>query len=251
MTYNDLFARTRLLLGDEAMQQIMSKNIILFGVGGVGSWCAEALIRNGFNNLTIVDSDTVSEANINRQLPATTKTVGQLKVDVLKDRLNEINPYANINAIPKIYNNESSDSFHLDKYDYIIDAIDTLPHKMHLLVASSKTDATVFSSMGAGLKIDPLQVKVAEFWKVRTCKLAKALRTKMKKEQKPMKPILCVYSEEQGQNRGDTNSKNIIEESNFTKQNINGTLMQVTAMFGITLSSLVVKDIMSKIENPI
>ena len=138
MEYNELFARTELLIGSDAMQQIIAKKVILFGVGGVGSWCAEALIRSGIMNLTIVDSDRVAAANINRQLPATTNTVGELKVEVLQKRLQEINPSAVIKSIPEIYDPESSASFHLEDYDYIIDAIDSLSNKAHLLVAASK-----------------------------------------------------------------------------------------------------------------
>jgi tRNA A37 threonylcarbamoyladenosine dehydratase len=155
MEYNELFARTELLVGKEAMNAIASKQIILFGVGGVGSWCAEGLIRTGVMHLTIVDPDRVALSNINRQLPATTQTVGQLKVEAMKNRLLEINPFAEINAIPQMYCEETSASFHLETYDYIIDAIDALPQKAHLLLKASKTPATVFSSMGAALKIDP------------------------------------------------------------------------------------------------
>src|SRR5690554_5600904 len=148
MEYNELFARAELLMGKEAMQRLAVKKVILFGVGGVGSWCAEGLIRSGIMHLTLVDSDRVAAANSNRQLPATTRTIGELKVDVLKSRLSEINPHAEITIIPEIYSASSSDSFHLERYDYIIDAIDSFAHKMHLLLTASKTKATVFSSMG-------------------------------------------------------------------------------------------------------
>ena len=155
MEYNELFARTELLLGSETMREIASKIVILFGVGGVGSWCAEGLIRSGITQLTIVDSDKVAVANINRQLPATTKTVGMLKVEVLRNRLIEINPNAQITSIPHIYCPESAESFQLGKYDYVIDAIDSLSNKLDLLCRASATNAVVFSSMGAGLRLDP------------------------------------------------------------------------------------------------
>ena len=243
MEYNDLFARAELLMGKEAMQQFAAKKVILFGVGGVGSWCAEGLIRSGVMHLTMVDSDRVAAANSNRQLPATTKTIGELKVEVLKRRLEEINPFAAITAVPQIYSEESSESFQLEQYDYIIDAIDSLAHKHHLLVAASKTGATVFSSMGAALKMDPLQIRVAEFWKVRGCKLACALRERMKKKgEKPVKPILCVYSEEMLPNREEPLAE-ANENGSFRKARINGTMVQVTATFGFTLSGLVIQDI--------
>ena len=144
MEYNDLFARAELLMGKEAMRQFTAKKVILFGVGGVGSWCAEGLIRSGVMHLTMVDSDRVAAANSNRQLPATTKTIGELKVEVLKRRLEEINPFAAITALPQIYSEESSESFQLEQYDYIIDAIDSLAHKHHLLVAASKNRSYCF-----------------------------------------------------------------------------------------------------------
>lgn len=246
MEYNELFARTELLVGSEAMKQIAAKKIILFGVGGVGSWCAEGLIRSGIMNLTIVDSDRVAAANINRQLPATTNTIGELKVEVLKKRLEEINSAAVITAIPEIYDSESSDSFHLEEYDYIIDAIDSLSNKAHLLITASKMNAVVFSSMGAGLKLDPQKIRVTEFWKVRGCKLGAALREKMKKSEKTAKPILCVYSEEIQKNRGENVLINANENGSFKKARINGTMVQVTAVFGFTLSGLVVQDIIDK-----
>ncbi|MFA5656760.1 MAG: ThiF family adenylyltransferase, partial [Dysgonamonadaceae bacterium] len=130
----NFFSRVELLLGKDALELIASQRVILFGVGGVGSWCAEALIRSGIKHLTIVDPDRVNISNINRQLPATTSTLGELKVEVLKKRLLEINPDAEIETIAQIYTEENSAMFHLDNYHYIIDAIDTLSYKAHLLI---------------------------------------------------------------------------------------------------------------------
>ncbi|WP_352421896.1 tRNA threonylcarbamoyladenosine dehydratase [Proteiniphilum sp.] len=243
MEYNELFARTELLIGREAMQSLAGKKVILFGVGGVGSWCAEGLIRSGIMHLTMVDSDRVAVANSNRQLPATTQTIGELKVDVLKKRLQEINPFATITAVPEIYNAESSASFRLEEYDYVIDAIDSLSHKAHLLAAASESGATVFSSMGAALKMDPQQIRVAEFWKVRGCKLASALRDRLRKGGKPQRPILCVYSEERLSNKGMEALPDADEKGSFHKAQTNGTMVQVTAVFGFTLSGLVIQDV--------
>ena len=245
MEYNELFARTELLVGSETMQEIASKRVILFGVGGVGSWCAEGLVRSGIAHLTIVDSDRVAVANINRQLPATTQTVGMLKVDVLQKRLLEINPHAEIKSIPEIYSPESAESFHLNEYDYVIDAIDSLSNKVDLLCRASSTDAVVFSSMGAGLRLDPQKIRVADFKKVRGCKLAYAIRQKMKNGENPKKPILCVYSEEINPNKGEEALVNANENSSFRKARINGTMVQVTAVFGFTLSGLVIQDIVN------
>ena len=245
MEYNELFARTELLLGSETMREIASKRVILFGVGGVGSWCAEGLIRSGITQLTIVDSDKVAVDNINRQIPETTKTVGMLKVEVLRNRLIEINPNAQITSIPHIYCPESAESFQLGKYDYVIDAIDSLSNKLDLLCRASATNAVVFSSMGAGLRLDPQKIRVAEFKKVRGCKLAYALRQKLKKGETLKKPILCVYSEEINKNNGEDALANADENSSFRKARINGTMVQVTAVFGFTLSGLVVQDIVN------
>lgn len=245
-----IFKRAELLLGSEAIDKIASKRIILFGVGGVGSWCAESLIRTGIKHLTIVDSDFVCETNVNRQLMATTKTIGQQKVEVLKARLLEINPDAQINAVAGIYSEETSDSFHLENYDYIIDAIDSLKHKMHLIITATRTKAKVFSSMGAALKIDPTRIKVAEFWKVKGCPLAAALRRKMKQGEKPSKKVTCVYSDELLENKGlkyendeSKNSQLLKQDNPSIKAQTNGTLVHITAIFGFTLAGLIIKDI--------
>ena len=240
-TNESLFSRTTLLIGDEAMQRIAETRVILFGVGGVGSWCAESLIRSGIRHLTIVDADTVQITNINRQLPATTQTLGQPKVDVLKSRLSAINPDAHITAIQRIYDAESADSFDLSSYHFILDAIDSLENKAHLIYTATQTQATFFSSMGAALKMNPAKIQVAEFWKVHGCPLAAALRRKLKKGRLPAKKFLCVFSDERLENKGTlligTKSSSLLESR---KACINGTLVHITAIFGFTLSSLVI-----------
>jgi tRNA A37 threonylcarbamoyladenosine dehydratase len=154
----------------------------------------------------------------------------------------EINPDAEITAIPEIYDEASSESFHLETYDYIIDAIDSLKNKAHLLVEASKTNATVFSSMGAALKIDPQQIRVNEFWKVKGCPLGAALRQLLRKGELPQKRIMCVYSEERNINKGFEDVRDDIDENtSFKKPTVNGTLVHITAIFGFTLSGLVVQ----------
>lgn len=248
-----MFKRAELLLGKEAMDKIAQVRVILFGVGGVGSWCAESLVRTGVKYLTIVDSDKVCETNINRQLMATTKTVGQRKVDVLKARLLDINPDAEVTTIAEVYSEEASDSFCIDTYDYVIDAIDSLKHKVHLIKTATRTNAKLFSSMGAALKMDPTRIKVAEFWKVKGCPLGAALRRKMKQGEKPAKKFLCVYSDELLENKGikyefdESKSSELLKQENpSVKAQTNGTLAHVTAVFGFTLASLVIKDICAK-----
>lgn len=245
-----IFKRAELLLGVDLINKIGDVRIILFGVGGVGSWCAESLIRSGVKHLTIVDSDKVCETNINRQLMATTKTIGQRKVDVLKSRLLDISPDAEINTIADVYSEESSESFQLDTYDYIIDAIDSLKHKVHLIQTATRTKAKLFSSMGAALKMDPTRIKTAEFWKVAGCPLAAALRRKMKQGGRPSKKFMCVYSDEVLENKGlkyegdESKSSELLKQENpSVKAQTNGTLVHVTAIFGFTLAGLIIKDI--------
>ena len=239
----DIFNRTKRLVGDEILENIFQKRVIIFGVGGVGSWCAESLVRSGIQNLTIVDSDNVSITNVNRQLMATTKTVGKVKVEVLKERLFEINPHANIVALQDIYEEANTEKFQLDTFDYIIDAIDSLENKMQLLWHATRTKATVFSSMGAALKMDPTRIKVAEFWKVAGCPLARALRDKFKRKKLKLgKKVMCVYSDELLKNRG-TLPEGDSSPDEFHKVAINGTMAHATAIFGFTLAGLVMQDI--------
>lgn len=256
-----LFQRTALLVGDERMRKIAGTRVIIFGVGGVGSWCAESLVRSGIRMLTIVDSDRVCVTNINRQLMATTQTVGAVKTEALKKRLLEINPSAEINALQMIYNRENSESFHLETYDYIIDAIDSLENKMHLIQAATKTPAVFFSSMGAALKMDSTKIRVAEFWKVTGCPLGAALRRKLRKTELPSKKFLCVFSDEVLENKGRNASCGtekclcpkamagpgdpdlVNHEWCSLKAQINGTMAHTTAIFGFTLAGLVMQDI--------
>ena len=237
-----IFRRSELLLGNEAMERIAQKRVIIFGVGGVGSWCAESLVRSGIRQLTIVDSDCVCITNINRQLMATTKTVGQVKVDALKERLLSINPKAEITALQKIFTEETASEFGLEDYDYIIDAIDSLKDKAALILLACKTKAKFFSSMGAALKLDPTRIKVTEFWKVQGDPLARAIRKKFKHYgQFPEKKFQVVYSDELLENKGcppDTDET----PSLFNKPQTNGSLAHITAIFGFTLAGLVIQD---------
>ena len=238
MSDKNYFERTELLLGKTAMAALQSKHVIVFGVGGVGGWCAESLVRSGIGKITIVDSDCVATSNINRQLVATTKTIGMPKVEVLKNRLLEINPYVQINAIQRFYCEESADDFVFDDYDYVVDAIDSLKDKALLILRACESKATLFSSMGAALKSDLKRISVTEFWKVNGCPLAAALRRRFKQNKKfPKRKFKCVYSDEVLKNKRISAS-----------EKANGTLVYATAVFGFTLASLVIQDVLSKIE---
>ncbi len=261
-----IYNRTELLLGDDVMQVLAGTRVIILGVGGVGSWCAEGLVRSGITHLTIVDSDRVCITNVNRQLMATTKTVGQVKVDALKEHLLEINPKAEIEAIQSIYCEETADSFDLDSYDYVIDAVDSLKDKALLILRATASKAKFFCSLGAALKTDPLKVRVAEFWDVRGCPLGAALRKKMKRARTfPSRKFLCVYDDEVLPNRGHCHTcgtekcmcpkaqngpgdPNLLNhEWCSSKAQINGTTVHITAIFGMTLSGLVIDDIYRKV----
>lgn len=230
----EIFQRSELLLGSEAMKCIAEKRVIIFGVGGVGSWCAESLIRSGVKQLTIVDSDSVCISNINRQLMATTETIGKVKVDVLRERLLSINPSAQILAIHEFFTAETAESFNLNTYDYIIDAIDSLKDKALLILMACQTEAVFFSSMGAALKLDPTHIKITEFWKIQGDPLARVLRKRFKREgQYPSRKFLCVYSDE------------LIESKGEGK----GSLVQITAIFGFMLAGLVIQDAVKKSQS--
>lgn len=256
-----IFNRSRLLLGDEAMESLAQLKVIIFGVGGVGSWAAEALVRTGVGHLTIVDSDRVCITNVNRQLMATTSTIGMVKAEALKERLLSINPSAQIEARQEIYCEETAESFRIEDYDVILDCIDSLKDKALLIYNATRTKARFYSSMGAALKIDPTRVQVAEFWKVKGCPLARALRQRFKKRKEfPARKFLCVFSDELLHNRGSNeacgtercmcpkakegpgDSRLLNHEWCSSKAQINGSLMHITALFGMTLSGLVIRQ---------
>ena len=237
----DIFSRTQLLLGEEMMNALSNIKVIIFGVGGVGSWCAEGLIRTGVQHLTIVDSDKVCITNVNRQLMATTKTVGQMKVDVLRERLLSINPMADITAMRQMFTSDTADCFRIGDYDYVIDAIDSLKDKALLILMATEAKVKLFSSMGAALKMNPERIRVDEFWKIKGDPLARALRNKFKKEKKfPKHKFKCVFSDELLQNRG-SNEINDTDQK-FGKVQNNGSIVHITAIFGFTLVGLVVQD---------
>ncbi len=221
------FERTEQLLGSEVMERLQNVRVILFGVGGVGGWCAESLIRTGVQHLTIVDFDEVSESNINRQVVATDMNIGLPKAFEMQQRLLSINPAATIKALNMKYDETTAQAFNFNEYDYVIDAIDTVSCKVQLILHACESSATLFSSMGAGRKLDINQIQTAEFWKVHGCPLARALRTAFKKENVyPAKKFQCVFSPE--------------------ISGTQGTLAHVVGVFGFRLVELIIKDITRK-----
>ena len=214
-----MFTRTEQILGQATMQRLAEQRVILFGVGGVGGWCAEALVRSGIQHLTIVDFDEVAVSNINRQVVATSLNVGMKKVEEMRLRLLSINPEAEIIAIDCRYSEQTASEFCFNDYDFVIDAIDSVADKALLILNATRSSATLFSSMGAARKLDPSKVKDAEFWQAKGCPLARALRKRFKSlQQFPEKKFRVVYSDELSSD--------------------SGTLAPVVATFGMRLASL-------------
>lgn len=229
-----IFDRAERLVGGDGMSALAATRVVLFGVGGVGGWCAEALVRSGIGHLTLVDFDRISPSNINRQVMATTRTVGLRKVEVLGDRLRDINPAADIRTVAAAYTEATAERYVLDDYDYVIDAIDNLADKALLICRAAASRATLLSSMGAARKMDPLQIAVAEFWKVHGCPLARALRSRFRRDGlRPARPFRCVYSPEVCPNRGAARS---------STDTVNGSLVHATATFGFVLAGLVIQE---------
>ena len=207
----DFQSRTRLLIGDEAAARLAEARVIVFGVGGVGSWCVEGLMRSGVRHVTIVDNDRVCASNVNRQLMATAETIGRVKVDALKEHLLTISPGADIDARFCAFNADTAQTFGIGGYE-------------------------LFSSMGAARKLDPTRVKVAEFWKVYGCPLARSLRQGFKRSGRlPSRKFKCVFSDELLDNA-----------STPCEARANGSMVHITAVFGFTLAGLVIEDIVGR-----
>jgi tRNA A37 threonylcarbamoyladenosine dehydratase len=254
-----------LLVGARALGRLATARVILFGAGGVGSFCAEALIRSGLGHLTLVDPDRVAESNLNRQAQALTTTIGELKAEALRVRLLAIRPEAEVLVLPRLYNLESRDSFELTSYDYVLDAIDSLSNKVGLIQHASELGCRVFTSMGASQKLDPSRVKVGSIWKSERDPLARFVRKRLRRRGFHGE-VTCVYSdeaprelqpsarlrpdsplgpEEPGQDEEAAEDLSACARPVFGRQ-VNGSLMQVTATFGLFLASLVVNDLVGE-----
>ena len=188
------YSRTELLFGKEAMEKLWQSRIAVFGLGGVGGYAVEALARSGIGSLDLIDDDRVCLTNINRQIYATRKTVGKYKVDVAAERILEINPAINVVTYKTFYTPETAEQFDFEKYDYIIDAIDTVTGKIELVLQAQKVNVPIISSMGAGNKVDPTAFEVADIYKTSICPLARVMRRELKKRN--VKSLKVVYSKE-------------------------------------------------------
>lgn len=256
----NLIHRTEMVVGRTVMESLIRAKVIIFGIGGVGSWCAESLVRSGVIHLTIVDSDIICATNINRQLQATFSNIGKVKTDELKERLLLINPKAEIIAINRAYEPESADDFPLEDYDYVIDAIDSLRNKLLLIERSLLAGVTLYSSMGAAAKLDPTLIRVGTLAQTTVCPLAFQVRRALRRQGIAM-DFQCVYSTEV-QREPQTPSfcgtsectctldRAVHDQARGTispdwcarKRRINGSVAHITAIFGFMLAGLVVQD---------
>lgn len=188
------FSRTELLLGREAMDRLSCSRVAVFGIGGVGGYVCEALVRSGVGHFDLVDDDKVCLTNLNRQIIATRKTIGQYKVDVMKERILDINPDAEVRTHQCFFLPENADEFPFEEYDYVVDAVDTVTAKIELVMKAQEKHVPVISSMGAGNKLDASMFRVADIYETKICPLAKVMRRELKK--RGVKELKVVYSEE-------------------------------------------------------
>jgi tRNA threonylcarbamoyladenosine dehydratase len=262
---NPAFQRLQLLTGSKVLKLLHKTRVAVFGLGGVGGWCAEALVRSGIEHLTIVDSDVVCVTNINRQVQATSLTIGRSKTAELALRLHEINPSAEIMELQKIYNQDVSEEFNLGSYDYVIDAIDSLTNKVELIRRASLEGAKVYTALGASGKIDPSRIKTSSLWDSHDCPLGKFVRKKLRQRgfNKDSGEVNCVFSEEEMVEARDEETvcgtgvchcpKSIAGEDGedshewcSSKKQINGSAVHITGTMGFMLAGLVVQDVVKR-----
>lgn len=230
--------RTALLLGEDKMSRLSNAHVLVVGVGGVGAYAAEMLCRAGVGELTIIDADTVNTTNINRQLPATHSTVGRLKTEVLAEHLLDVNPALRLHALPIYLKEEAAGQLlQAEKYDFIVDAIDTIAPKCALLGEALRRGIPIVSSMGAGAKSDITQIRFADLWDTYHCGLAKAVRTRLKKEGL-RRSLPVVFSTEQADRRAV-----ITVEGEQNKKSTAGTISYMPAVFGCYLAEYVIRKL--------
>ena len=224
------FTRTENLIGKDKLKILQNSHIAVFGIGGVGGYVTEALIRAGVGKIDIIDNDTVSESNINRQIIATTKTIGKYKVDIMKERILDINPDATVNAYNTLYLPNTADQFDFSKYDYVVDAVDNVTAKIELVLRANNSNVPIISSMGTGNKLDPTAFEVSDIYKTEVCPLAKVMRTELKK--RGVKKLKVVYS----------------KEKPITNQRPPASISFVPSVAGLIIASEVIKDIIKEIR---
>lgn len=235
----ELFDRTKRLLGAEAIERLKHSHVAVFGIGGVGGHATDALVRSGVGKITIVDSDEIAVSNINRQLIATTKTVGRKKVEVMKEHLLEINPDVVVETWDCFFLPETKDGFDFSKYDYVIDAVDTVTAKLALAEACRETSTPIISSMGAGNKLDPTAFEVADISKTSVCPLAKVMRRELKK--RGIYHLKVVYSKEIPLEP--VEDETFISDEKRKRRATPGSIAFVPSVAGLILAGEVIKDL--------
>ncbi len=227
------FIRSEMLIGKEGMEKIKNTRVAVFGVGGVGSYAAMALVRAGVHNIDVIDNDSVSMSNINRQLIANIKTVGLKKADVMKNMLLEINEKASVQAVDLFFDKDTVNTFDFSSYDYVVDAIDTVASKILLIEKCKETNTKIISSMGTGNKFDPTRLEISDIYKTSVCPLARVMRYELKK--RGIKKLTVVYSKEIPQ-------KPLFEEEG-ERRSTPGSMSYVPSAAGLIIASAVINDI--------
>lgn len=233
------FDRTKRLLGADAMSKLKNSHVAVFGIGGVGGHAADALVRSGIGEITIVDSDEVAESNINRQLIATTKTIGRKKVEVMAEHLLEINPEVKVHAYDCFFLPETKDKFDFLQYDYVIDAVDTVTAKLALVESCKEAEVPIVSSMGAGNKLDPTAFEVTDIYKTSVCPLAKVMRKELKA--RGIKKLKVVYSKEIPLEP--IEDDDFISDEKRRRRATPGSIAFVPSVAGLILAGEVIKDL--------
>lgn len=239
---SDQFSRTELLLGKAAMEKLNRSRVAVFGVGGVGGYVCEALVRSGVGHFDLIDNDKVSLTNLNRQIIATHKTIGRDKVEVMKERILEINPDADVRIYKSFFLPDNADEFPFEEYDHIVDAVDTVTAKIELVMKAKEKNIPIISSMGAGNKLDAGQFRVADIYQTKVCPLAKVMRHELKKRN--IKKLKVVYSEEIPIQLSVSQDLSM-EESPSGKRSIPGSAAFVPSVAGLMIAGEVVKDIVN------
>lgn len=229
--------RTELLLGEEAVEQLSKSHVAVFGVGGVGGYVAEALARTGIGTFDLIDRDTVSVSNINRQIIATHNTVGKVKVEVMKERILQINPAAEVNIHKCFFLPENAGEFEFSRYSYVVDAVDTVTAKLELVMQAQKAGVPIISSMGAGNKLDPSKFEVTDIYKTSVCPLAKVMRRELKK--RGVKKLKVVYSTEKALEP----KIDLSEEEG--RRAVPGSVAFVPSVAGLIAAGEVIKDLIT------
>lgn len=243
----DQFSRTELLLGKAAMEKLSKARVAVFGIGGVGGYVCEALVRSGVGAFDLVDNDKVSPSNLNRQIIATGRTIGRYKTDVMKERILDINPDADVKIHKCFFLPENADEFPFEEYDYVVDAVDTVTAKIELVMKCKEKNIPIISSMGAGNKLDGSCFKVADIYETKVCPLAKVMRRELKK--RGVKNLKVVYSEEIPVSPRDMEEGfkericNSSEEQKNTRRSIPGSVAFVPSVAGLIIAGEVVKDL--------